>query len=402
MFKIRFYHKKDTRHIAATLILMSCALFLAADASARGIPTLTHECVTGRSLLYAGTDSVSRFYRIPAITTLPDGTIITTADRRFDTNRDLPSKIDVICRTSTDGGNTWSDAVIVAGNDEGGGYGDAALGVDPISGDAVCVFTHGEGLWTSKDGSHARICVNRSSDGGRTWTAPVDITPSLFSQTEGAAPVTCITAFATSGAIHTDPDGTMWFMIVVRHDKEKTYGPLRTYAVRSTDGGHTWESLPAIVDADADESKIVTTADGALLASIRNRHQKFRKFARSTDGGKSWSPAEASTTLRDPACNGDIIALPNGRLLHSLNDDSKERQNISISVSDDNGATWTKLIQLTPTGILAAYSAMSLIAPDTLGVLTEEKNAEGGLRIWFTRIDLDKLLNSADAYTPFK
>ena len=378
------------------------ALFSASEAAAKRLPDMTHAGVTHRTVLFAGPDSVSKFYRIPAIAAMPDGTIAAVADRRLNTNADLPGDIDVVCRTSMDGGHTWSDAVVVAEHDEGGGYGDPALGFDPASGDLVCIFTHGEGLWSAGEGKHAYIYVSRSSDGGRTWSTPADVTPGIFSQTEGAAPVHGITAFATSGRIHTAPDGTMWFALVTRHDKEKKYGPMKVHAIRSTDGGRTWQGVPHIVDGDADESKLVSTADGNLLMSIRNRRKGFRKFARSTDGGNTWAPAELSTTLNDPACNGDIIALPDGRLLHTLNDSESDRHRISLFISDDHGATWNKVMQLTPDNVTACYSAITLINPDTLGVLTEESNSRGGLRIWFTSIDLPAVLNHHDAYTPWQ
>ncbi len=384
---------KTTLRTLALTALLTLAPAAQAQSAPKRMPGRHHPAVVTRNLLYAGPDSISKFYRIPAIATLPDGTIAAVADRRLESNADLPGPIDVVCRTSTDGGFTWSEAVPVAIHDDGGGYGDPALGYDPASGDLVCIFTHGEGLWTAQDGKHGYIYVSRSSDGGRTWSTPADVTPGIFSQNEGSAPVHGITVFATSGGMHTAPDGTMWFALVTRHDKEKKYGPMRIYAVRSTDGGYTWESMPAAVDQDADESKLITTADGTLLMSIRNRRRGNRKFARSTDGGHTWAPSEISQSLPDPACNGDIITLPDGRLLHSINDSADKRHRISLFISEDQGHSWTKIMQLTPDNVTAAYSAMTLIDPNTLGVLTEEANAGGGLRIWFTRVDLSKLLD---------
>ncbi|MBD5177812.1 MAG: exo-alpha-sialidase [Bacteroidales bacterium] len=400
MFKFNNSSIKSRIRFSALSLLAASAIIAAPECMGASVPNRAHSAVKSRSLLFAGPDSVSKFYRIPAIAALPDGTIAAVADRRLVSNADLPNPIDVVCRTSFDGGTTWTDAVVVALNDEGGGYGDPALGYDPASGDLVSVFTHGEGLWTAEPGKHAYIYTSRSADGGLTWSTPKDITADIFSQTKDAAPVHGITVFATSGGMHTAPDGTMWFALVTRHNEKEKYGPMRIHAVKSSDGGQTWTSEPFIVDEDADESKIVSTADGSLLMSIRNRRKGNRKFARSDDGGKTWAPAELSTTLPDPACNGDIIALPDGRLLHSINDSATDRHCISLFISEDHGKTWEKLIELTPKGVTAAYSAMTLIDPLTLGVLTEEANAKGGLRIWFTKIDLPTLLGNSD-HTPW-
>ena len=57
-----------------------------------------------RSLVYRPGDFDSKFYRIPAIVTAKDGSLVTVADKRIEHNGDLPAKIDVVSRRSTDGG----------------------------------------------------------------------------------------------------------------------------------------------------------------------------------------------------------------------------------------------------------------------------------------------------------
>ncbi len=64
-----------------------------------------------RALVYRPGDYDSKFYRIPAIVTAKDGSLVTVADKRIEHNGDLPAKIDVVSRRSTDGGKTWSDYV---------------------------------------------------------------------------------------------------------------------------------------------------------------------------------------------------------------------------------------------------------------------------------------------------
>lgn len=343
--------------------------------------------VEARSLVFAGGDGVSRFYRIPALASTPNGTIVAVADRRLDSNKDLPGRIDVVCRTSKDGGTTWGETVTVASNDSAGGYGDPALGVAP-NGNLVCVMTHGNGLWESEQGSHAYINVSRSADDGMTWSAPVDITASLYSQTPGEAPVTAVSAFATSGRILTDRNGNMWFVLVARTNLAK-WSKLSCFACKSTDGGYTWTIIPVAVDTDADESKIVEIADGSLLMSIRNRRKGWRKFALSNDGGINWTAPIISSTLPDPACNGDIVNLDGRALLHSLCDSHTDRTAVSLFKSDDSGNSWRKLTEICP--VHSAYSALTPLPDRRVGVLVEEASSLGGFRLWFTRINLNKL-----------
>lgn len=371
-----------------TFILCLCFASGSMQSADLSSTSASGDAVELRSRVFAGPDSVSKFYRIPAIATLPDGTLVALADRRLESNGDLPGKIDVVARRSTDGGRTWSDVIEVAVHDEGGGYGDPALGTDR-HGNLVAVFTHGNGLWQSVKGNHATIHTCRSADGGLTWSAPVDITPSLFSQTPGEAPATAISAFASSGHILTTRDGTMWFVLVARPDEEPG-GPLHAVVCRSDDDGLTWKALPTVADTYADESKLAELPDGSLLMSIRNRLQGYRKFTLSTDRGQTWSTPVVSTTLPDPACNGDLLALPDGTLIQSINDSHTSREKITLFASDDCGATWRRLYVVCPGG--GAYSALTLIDPSTLGVLTEEDTRVNGLHLWFTRINLPKIL----------
>ena len=99
-----------------------------------------------RSLVFCPGDYESRFYRIPAIVSIPDGTLVAVADKRIEHNGDLPAKIDIVCRRSTDGGLTWSPYVTVAAHDTVGGCGDAALVFDRNTGDLITIFSHGNGL----------------------------------------------------------------------------------------------------------------------------------------------------------------------------------------------------------------------------------------------------------------
>lgn len=73
-----------------------------------------------RALVFNKGDEGSKFYRIPAVVTMPDGDLVAVADKRWDNNGDLPGRIDVVCRRSTDNGATWSDYILVAGNDSVG------------------------------------------------------------------------------------------------------------------------------------------------------------------------------------------------------------------------------------------------------------------------------------------
>lgn len=379
--------------LRALLSLLACVftaiMAVAQPAGKDAVPSLSHPAFESRSVLFEGGDGVSKFYRIPALATLPNGTLVALADRRLENNDDLPGKIDVVCRRSTDGGRTWGPTIVVAEHDTIlGGYGDPAVGVAK-DGTVVAVFTHGLGLRNAGPGQYARICVSRSRDGGLTWSKPEDITPNLYAQEAGKAPVQCITAFATSGRILTDSRGQMWFALITKPNKGNW--TLGCYAVVSNDNGRTWHSLPANIDANADESKFVETAKDEIMISIRNKARNGRKFATTKDNGRTWSALRTAPSLPDPACNGDIVSLPDGTLIHSIPASNTQRRDVSIYASRDKGLTWKQIALVCPVG--SAYSALTLMdGGKTLGVLTEEASSLGGFRLWFTRLNLDMLL----------
>lgn len=359
---------------------------------ATAIPQVVADTMPERVLLFNKGDGGSKFYRIPAIITAPDGSLVAVADKRWDSTKDLAGHIDVVCRRSTDGGRTWTPAVDVAVTDEGGGYGDPALVVDKKSGDILCISTHGNGLWESTRDDHARIVVSRSSDNGATWSAPVDITSQLFtSDPNGNAPIKCVTAFATSGRALCTRSGRIMFVLIVR-DQDEKWTPLQCWACFSDDGGRTWKVADMPADLAGDEAKVEELADGTILMSIRNPKKGGRRFSRSTDGGRTWTEPVINNDIIEPACNGDLIRYRHAGtdiLLQSVPAHPSERRDVSIFGSADQGRTWKKLYRVVPAP--SWYSALTVLPDGSVGCATEEAASDGGCRIWFTRITPETL-----------
>lgn len=346
-----------------------------------------------RSLVYNKGDYSSQFYRIPAIVTLPDGTLVTVADKRIDKLQDLPGDIDVVCRRSTDGGRTWGPYITVAEHDSLGGYGDPALVYDRRNGNILVISTHGQGLWMKTPG---QISVSRSTDGGLTWLPPVNINPQILtSDPEGPQPIKCNSAFASSGRAVQLASGRILFVLVTRRDG---MDPFPCYAIYSDDSGRTWHVSETPTTTDGDESKILQLPDGTLLTSIRNRYKLPRTFARSTDGGRTWSEPYSVPTLPDPACNGDFITYTcadgSVALLQSL-PTGGTRDDVTIFVSRDLGKTWVPAYQVVHGP--STYSSMTVLPDGRIGILTEEATHLAdphhldGYRIWFTSIPASRL-----------
>lgn len=381
---------KQLRYLAVSAILATTALSVSSQNTGYDDP-VGH---TWRSLVFNKGDYDSQFYRIPAITTLPDGTLVAVADKRINSLNDLPGDIDVVCRRSTDNGRTWSDYVTVAFHDGRGGYGDPALVRDRRTGDLLVISLNGCGLWSDHPG---QISVSRSKDGGLTWEAPVNINPQILTNDpDGIQPIKCESAFASSGRALQLKNGRIMFVLVTR---QKDVDGFPCYAIYSDDSGRTWHASKTPATLDGDESKVEQLSDGTLLMSIRNRRGGPRRFSISKDNGVTWQEqSQDYTTLHDVACNGDFMTIRrNGRdyLLQSL-PDGPWRDNITIYASEDGGHTWPHSYRVS--NCPGAYSAMTLLADGSIGILTEEgvhdvnDRHHQGYRIWFTRVPVENII----------
>lgn len=391
---INYHAMKLTTRLLASAAIASASIIIPVCTNAQ-----TPVCYTDgpkvRSLVMDKGDFGSQFYRIPAIETLPDGTIIVVGDKRIDKLSDLPGKIDVVARRSTDGGRTWGPYITVAEHDEIGGYGDPAIVRDRRTGDLIVISSHGNGLW---DKSPSHTSVSRSRDGGKTWSKPVDISSQIFTtDPKGKQPIKLTAAFATSGRALQLKNGRLMFVLVTRQDG---VDPFPCYAIYSDDSGKTWKASKTPITLDGDESKLVQLPNGDILCSIRARFGNKRKFSISKDNGVTWTEqTEGYDNLTDIRCNGDIIPVThNGRtvLLQSL-PAGPWRSNITIYASFDEGKTWPKSYQVMHGP--AAYSTMTLL-PDgkTIAIVNEEgvhdvnDQHHQGYRFWFNAIPLTDIL----------
>ena len=69
-----------------------------------------------QSYAFLPRDNGSRVYRIPAMVVADDGSIVVACDKRYDSHSDIGGGhvIDIVIRRSTDGGKTWSAPVTIA------------------------------------------------------------------------------------------------------------------------------------------------------------------------------------------------------------------------------------------------------------------------------------------------
>ena len=109
------------------------------------------------------------------------------------------------------------------------------------------------------------------------------------------------------------------------------------------------------------------------------RADGHRLYNISEDGGVTWRDTTSVwPELEAPACNGDLLrcTAPDGRtlLLHSL-PYGKERKDVSVFVSFDEGKTWPLRRTIVP--YPSAYSSLCQFPDGTIGLYVEEAFNDG-------------------------
>ena len=347
-------------------------------------------------LLYSGGDAGSMNYRIPAIVTAKDGTLVTATDKRWTGPFDLPKHIDVVIRRSSDKGNTWSAPYTLAGEGTDVGYGDPALVVNRKNGEIICLFASGRGFFQSTAASPIRIWQSKSADNGVTWSTPQDQTGQIY----GAGCLNPATqnwqgAFVTSGNAVQLKSGRLMAALPVRETTGRT---ISNFVLYSDDNAQTWKVSPNRASANGNEAKMVGLDNGQVLMSIRSEGG-IRMFNLSKDQGMNWGIPFAQPSIVDPYCNGDMIRYTSvsegynrNRLLHSI-PWSASRSNISVLLSYDEGVTWP--MRKTIYSGASAYSSLCILNDGTIGMYYEAGEYET-YQMYFVRFTLDWLSGGAD------
>lgn len=353
--------------------------------------------------LFQAGDYGSKYYRIPAIVRAQDGSLVTATDQRWTTESDLPNKIYVVVRRSTDNGKTWSEPITVAADDKKG-YGDASLVVDKQTGTIMCIYNGLQGFWTSTASDPQRHFYSLSTDNGLTWTEPTEFTSQIYgSECSNDERKNWKAMFISSGASLQLRDGRIMAVGVVQ---KSSGASLANYPVWTDDLGKTW-SVGGIACDAGDESKVVELNNGTILMSIR--HSPNRYFALSHDRGETWESYRANDDVKDPACNGDLVRYTSvvdgydkDRLIHTI-PYSKSRSNVSILISYDEGATWPEKKVIQSGG--SAYSSVAILNDGTIAVYYEKHVGS----LWWQSFDLvvefmslDWVTDGRDTYTPPK
>jgi len=329
----------------------------------------------------AGDDDTHTF-RIPSLRVSGKGTLLAFCEARRKSAAD-DGDIELALKRSEDGGRTWRPLQVLA-DDEGHTMGNPCPIIERETGRIILPFCR----------NNRRVFVMQSTDDGLTFTAPREITEELRGPDFPWSRIATGPGHGiqmSSGRLVVP----MWYMSG-ELGKEKEY---RAGAIYSDDGGVTWRAGQTVapVFPDCNECEVVQSADGRLYLNMRSSGDLHRRIvAWSEDGAESWDKPRPDDTLLEPVCDASLMELRTPELCAWVfsNPDSRERRNMTLRMSPDEGRSWTCARTLYPGP--SAYSALAQLRDGSIGCLYERGVYSPYEGIWFARCSVEWLTDDGD------
>lgn len=364
-------------------------------------------------------------YRIPAIASLSDGSLLALTDYRHCRSDIGWGRIDIHGRMSYDNGATWdAEFPLLTGTGISKavdcGFGDAALVADRESEEVLIITVCGETIYwheTTTRRNPNRMALLRSLDNARSWEPWVEITEDVYSLFDDSSYGCVQSCFVGSGKIC--QSRMFKYGSHYRIYAALCARPNGNRVIYSDDFGRTWaalggpDALPAI---DGDEPKCEELPDGSVVLSSRIRGGRiFNVFTYSdpSKGEGQWGEAVFSgpdnngCTALDNACNGELLIVPAVRKA-----DGKKvsialqsvplgpgRTRVGVYFKEVTGgmtpqamaSDWEKPYQVSERP--SSYSTMAVQPNGNIAFYYEEENrtVEGGLDMVYKEIPVDTL-----------
>ncbi len=365
-------------------LLIAVALFTPAAANG---PQYTNVFTSGQEGYHS--------FRIPSLIVTQKKTLLAFCEGRK-TSRSDHGDLDLVLKRSSDMGKTWSRLQVVY--EEGGSkkvtIGNPCPVIDRATGT----------IWLPFCRDNDDVFVTHSSDDGKTWSKPVEITGDVKRPDWGWY------ATGPGVGIHLSRGPHKGRLVIPSDHKRPVDGKQEffSHVIYSDDAGKSWK-LGGVLPKHTNECQVVELEDGSLMINMRNYWGRNggrpdrggrRTTAISRDGGESWQELTFDTTLIEPICQASFLRYTTkrqhgkNRLLFSNPASKKTRHRLNVRLSHDEGKTWplSRVLHAGP----SAYSCLTVLPDKSIGCLYEGGTKTAYDHIRFARFTLDWLSNGKD------
>ncbi|MBE7170196.1 MAG: exo-alpha-sialidase [Williamsia sp.] len=344
--------------------------------------------------------------RIPALAVTKKGTLLAFCEGRLSGAGDWAA-IDILLRRSTNGGRSWEDVRTLVRH----------LDDKPPTSNATPIVDKDGVIHLLYQRNYERAYHITSSDEGKTWSEPVDITyafDAFRSKYDWK-----VLAPGPGHAIQLRTGRLLVPIWLCKPDKSLPGGdhrPSCIATVYSDDAGKTWHpgdivasngdlsggtSIPIV---NPSENVAIELADGRVMLNMRTESLNNRRLiSYSPDGATNWTKPRFDDELYEPVCMAGLIRISgNGsgtrkRILfvnpNSINNPKlinknnfRTRENLTARLSYDEGESWPVEKILWPG--LAGYSDLAVDKEGTIYCLYERRDASDNFQKY--RVALQK------------
>lgn len=336
----------------------------------------------------SGTEGYKSF-RIPAIIKAKNGDLLAFCEGRVTGSSDF-GNIKIVLKRSSDEGKTWSPLQIVASNDtlQAGNPAPVVDLIDPgfPQGRIFLFYNTGNGneMELRKGKGHRNVLYKTSTDNGKTWSEPNDITLQVNRICQPATnpqwnfKEDWRTYANTPGHALQFHSGKYLGRIYVaaNHSSGDPKPQSRDYKAHgyfTDDHGATFHISETVPFEGSNESTASQLTNNSLMMNSRNQAGKYRVVSLSRDGGENWDTTFIDYHLPDPVCEGSLLNIGTCKgksvLAFCNNDDKNSRDSLTLRISFDEGKTWRKKILVEPAN--TGYSDIVKMSKKGIGILHE-------------------------------
>jgi sialidase-1 len=346
----------------------------------------------------SGTEGHSS-YRIPAIIRTPWGELIAFCEGRVHDAGDF-GDINIVMKRSADQGTSWSALQTVVDYEslQAGNPAPVVDLSDPAfpQGRIFLFYNTGNNHENEvrKGNGLREVWYKTSSDGGLTWSEPVNITTQTHRPNQPQ--INPAYNFQDDWRSYANTPGhAIQFnsgkykgriYVAANHsagNPQPQFTDYQSHGFYTDDHGKTFQLSECINVPGSNEAMAAVLSNDKLMMNMRNQRGdvRARLTAISSNGGASWDTTWFDKNLPDPVCQGSILTIgKRENILAFCNPaDTLHRNNLTLRVSFDDGKTWKKNLEIdkSPPGQEMSYSAYSdIIEIDkkTIGILYERNN----------------------------